>query len=93
MSSAHNSKFGFLVTEPLIKWKKALEYFRSHKKTFYHQNCLRSAEEFTKIYKNKKPNVVAQLNTALAEKIQENREKLTSILKILIFCGRQNLPL
>lgn len=93
VSSAHNSKFGFLVTEPLIKWKKALEYFRRHEKTSYHQNCLQSAEELIKIYKNEKLDVVTQLNTALAEKIQENREKLTSILKILIFCGRQNLSL
>jgi len=52
-----------------------------------------SAEEFIQTYKNEKPNIIIQLNTALAEKIKENGEKLTSILKTLIFCGRQNLPL
>ena len=43
---------------------------------------------------NKELNLsIGCLNTALAKQIDENQQKVMSILKTVIFCGQQNVPL
>lgn len=92
-STAHNNQFGYLVDAPFQNWKKALDYFRNHEKIWYHQDALRAAEDFLKIYKNEIPRIPEMISAALSQKIQQNRLKLKSIVDTIIFCGQQNIAL
>lgn len=49
--------------------------------------------EFMSKMENKHQPVTMQINAALAARVAQNRKKLQSILKTVIFCGRQNIPL
>ena len=41
--------------------------------------------------KSKQKSIGEQLNTAMAARIESNRQKLYPIIKAIIFCGKQNI--
>ena len=43
--------------------------------------------------KNKQPDIHCQMNQAMAERVASNCQKLASIIKTIVFCGRQNVAL
>lgn len=88
-----NQRLGKLVLSPFRQWKDALETFASHQLNKYHKNCTVLAEEFKKVVEGKQENIGIKLNHIRNEEIEKNQQKLRSVIKTVIFCGRQGLAL
>lgn len=86
-------RLGKLVLSPLRQWKDALEIFASHHSCQYHKNCSLQSEEFRKVMKGQQKNIGIQLHSQRNAEIDKNRQKLHSVIKTVILCGRQGLPL
>src|SRR5205807_343662 len=64
-----------------------------HKSTNYHNNSILNAEHFISVYENKCDCIDdLLLKKQQLEKI-ENRKRLTPIIKTIILCGQNNIPL
>ncbi len=84
---------GKLVREPYCRWKDAVENFNLHQKSSYHQDNVLKALNFSRVYTGTQGSVELQLDSAVRDLIMRNRTILSSIIKTVIFCGRQCLPL
>lgn len=86
-------RLGKLVLSPFRQWKDALENFTSHQLCHYHKKCSLMSEDFKKVMKGQRENIGIQLHHQRNVDIDKNRQKLDSVIKTIIFCGRQGLPL
>ena len=84
---------GILVSRPLTAFVKALELLRKHADKGYHKTAVFRSEEFLSTMTNRQPSIQCQLNQSIADRIFINRQKLASIMKTIVFCGRQNIAL
>ena len=84
---------GVLVQSPLTQFSKALELLRKHSAKEYHQIAIVSSEAFLRVANNEQPSIQQHVNKVRADQISSNRKILESIIKTIILCGRQNLPL
>ena len=91
VSGYQNSNPGVLANRPLKSFSKALELFRKHVDKEYHKMAVVKADELKKTMTKQQPSIESKLNQALAEKEAINRQKLGSIMKIIVLCGRQNI--
>lgn len=82
-----------LVTTHFNRWKGAKELFRSHDNLQYHKDALISSEHFIGVHEKKIQNISVQLDTVKRNEIEQNRKILSSIIKTLIYCGRQEIAL
>ena len=48
-------------------------------------------DESIKVMSNQQPSITSALNHAVADQIALNRQKLLSIFKVIVLCGRQNI--
>ena len=92
-SGHHGSELGILVQRPLVSFSKALEVLSKHAMKDYHKVAVVRAEEFLQVMRNEQPDIRSRMNQATAERIARNRQKLASIVKTIVFCGRQNVAL
>ena len=90
ISGYHGSSPGVLVSPLLTAFNKALEVLRKHADKNHHKLAIVRADEFKKTMTNQQP---SRLNQALAERVAINRQKLASIIRTVILCGRQNFAL
>ena len=88
-----SSKISRLVKLPLTVWTTATEKFKKHAASENHRNASVLADNFLRIMKSKQKSIGEQLNTAMATRIESNRQKLYPIIKTIIFCGKQNISL
>ena len=51
------------------------------------------AGEFLKVMQSKVTPIDLQLKSSLATQVAENKQKRFPIVKIVLFCGRHNIPL
>ena len=51
------------------------------------------SEDFRKITLHQQPDIRSRLSQAMADQIALNQQKLASILKTIVFCGRQDIAL
>ena len=51
------------------------------------------ADGFLNVMMHKQPDIHYPLNEVMAERVSTNRQKLTSIFEIVVFCGRNNIAL
>lgn len=84
---------GRLVHEKHDDWKHALEDFRKHEKTRYHADSKFRALSFIDVRTGKKNPIIVELDKGSKEEVKRNRKFLEPIVKTVIFCGRQGLPL
>ena len=89
----HGSNPGVLVNRPLTTFGKALELLRKHAAKEHHLTAMVRTDEFRKTMTNQQPSIKSRLDQVLAERVAVNRQKLGSIMKTILFCGRQNIPL
>ena len=95
MRSGHKSgKLSKLFTEPLTFWTSAASKLRDHEeKSKLHQWSVLTMEEFCKTMENKSLLVHQFASKGLQNRIRQNREKLKPVLKTVILCGQENIPL
>ena len=94
-ASRSNQKLKRLVTEPLPNYDHLFGrdgYLTSHGTNDYHKKAIVRAAQFREAIKTK-TTVVKQLDSARNRQANENRKRLLPIVKTIIFCGRQNIPL
>ena len=88
-----SSDLGTLVTRPLSTFNKATEILRKHNDNKYHKNAMTDMITFVQSMEHQRESVLTLANSAHSRQIEENRLKLTSVVKCLVFCGKQNIPL
>jgi hypothetical protein len=66
---------------------------RKNTKKEHHACAFIMSDNFMKVMSNQQPSVASRLNQVLPDQISCNREKLASIIKTIVFCGRQNISL
>jgi len=79
---------------PLVDWSIATRRFNDHQcKSEIHKTSLLTMQIFISVMENEiKP--ISQIQSEAVEKqVSKNREKLSSIVKTILLCGRQNIPL
>ena len=59
----------------------------------YHFSALQAAENFIRVMEGVQEPVMNQLAREVQARVEANRHKLKSIIKTVIFCGKQNIPL
>lgn len=83
-----------LVREPLTKFKKAREMLTQHENTNYHKFSVKKANDFLNIQMSEKSvSISVQLDKQKAEIIEANRQRLVPIIKTILFCAHNKLPL
>ena len=88
------SKLDKLVKSPATFWTTAAQKFSKHElRSEVHKTAELKADNFLKIMRSQMEPIDQQLQSALATQIAENKLKLHSIIKTIIFCGRQNISL
>ena len=88
------SKLSKLVKSPISFWTTAAQNFSEHElKSEVHKTATLKADNFFKIMQSQMEPIDQQLQSAIATQIAENKLKLHSIVKTIIFCGWQNISL
>ena len=83
-----------LYRQPLTYWTSASTKFKEHQsKSQVHKDSSLLLESYKKMFAKEAAEVHLLANKALKERIDSNRQKLTSILDAIIFCGQQGLAL
>ena len=92
-SGYRGSDPGVLVNRPLTAFTKALEILRKHTEKGYHKEAVVGYEEFMRVMRHEQPDIRSRLSQTLIDRVASNRQKLSSIFKTVVFCGRQNIAL
>ena len=89
-----NVDVGVLVTKPLTTFNKATEICRKHSSQLkYHKNAMIDMHNFMHRMEQRQQSVYELAHTSHARLVAQNRLKLKSILKCVIWCGKQNIAL
>ena len=84
---------GKFLTRPFSKWNKKSMHCSSHEKAMYHEAALKLADEFIQRYEHPETELQNQLDQRRAAIIEQNRKILKSIIRAVLFCGRQCIAL
>lgn len=93
VGNVSSQNVGRLVIHPFKNWKKAVENFQHHQNLQYHRTAVIKADNFFAVSSGKTASIENQVDTARARQIQANQERIIPIIKTVILCGRQGLPL
>lgn len=95
-SQAGGMQLKNLVTQPVTDFKHLLGkdgYLTTHVHNLYHLTAVENGKEFLKRLNTPSLQIDSQLNKKYQDEVQENRKKLISVLKCIVFLGIQNIPL
>ncbi|KAG7154128.1 52 kDa repressor of the inhibitor of the protein kinase-like 11, partial [Homarus americanus] len=84
---------GELVSRAQTCFTKSKTKLSHHDNQESHKLATTKASDFLDVMKGKREDIQSQMNHALVSRVIENRLKLESIIKTIIFCGRQNISL
>ena len=90
-----HQKLNALVSKPLNKYHLLIGkdgYVTSHEATDYHKSAIILAAEFRHRMKTGL-DIVKELDQSRSDEANHNRSILLSIVKTILFCGRQNISL
>ncbi len=90
-SDRAKNSLGQLVLKPLTSLHKAHDYIQSHEKTDYHLFSKEQAERFIMNYSDPNKAIDHILDNENQQQEANNRKTLPSIIKCIIFIGKQNL--
>ncbi len=94
MRSGHNAtKPVRLVSEPLIYWTSASCRLLHHQESKLHLNSVLQMHDFTQMMENQQLDIRIQQNKAISEQVIQNRAVLSSIIKTVVLCGKQNISM
>ncbi|KAL4154106.1 hypothetical protein QTP88_001939 [Uroleucon formosanum] len=89
-----NQRLGKLVTEPMVKFKDAINEFKNHEKKEYHLMSVQRANYFLINFENDGSKAVDVLiDKRKQQVIESNQKRIVPIIKTILFCARNNLPL
>ncbi|CAM4768899.1 unnamed protein product [Rotaria magnacalcarata] len=94
--NVQGQKLELFVDTPCYKYKH-LKHFstslKSHINSQFHQNSMIATDNFIRTYKDPSLSISSLIDKNRIEKINRNKAILLSIIKIIITCARQNIPI
>ena len=88
------SKLTKLMKAPLTEWSPASVRMKQHElKSDVHKTALLTMHKLIAVMENNTKSVARFLDSTLDSKINQNRQKLSSIIKTILLCARHNIPL
>jgi len=82
-----------LVSGPHCNYKKAKEHCNNHQNCHYHKLCAAMFGNFVQTDADKSRDVRNALKNSSRQKaVEENRNRLSHIIRIIEFCGHQEIP-
>ena len=84
---------GQFVSRPFNSWVKMSERSKFHMQLDYHQLSLVRMREFLSRYEHPATAVNVVMDTAAKQLMENNQKVIESLLKIVMLCGKQGLPL
>jgi hypothetical protein len=93
---AGSNQLGHFVLSPCQQYARLLGIdglINRHKTNNYHKDSILDAERFISVFENKCDGVDDLLLTKQKLEKIENRKRLIPIIKTIIFCGQNNIPL
>lgn len=91
-----NTSLKRLVTEPLKVFDNLLGengVLLTHQRNKYHEKAVEIGKTFLSTFHKPENIILNQICSKRMKEINENRERLRPIVKTIILCGRQNIPL
>ena len=85
--------YGQLVKTPLTNFTRAKQTLKEHNSQTYHRSAVEDTAVFMGQMESGHLTVQQQLQSHALQTLERNRKILTSILKCIVFCGKQNIPL
>lgn len=85
-------KLSTFITTPFVNYRKATELLNRHGNNEYHLLSAEKSSTFIDNYSSSK-SVKTILNKKSMAIINKNKKRLVPIVKSIIFCGHNNLPL
>ena len=93
-AGSNSYKLERLMMCPLVDWSIATRRFNDHEcKSEIHQTSLLTMQTFISVMENEIKPISQIQSEALEKQVSKNREKFSSIVKTILLCGRQNIPL
>ena len=84
---------GSLVSGPRCNYEKAKEHYSNHQNCHYHKLCAAKFDNFVQTDADKSRDMRNALNSSRQKAVEENRNRLSNIIRTIEFCGRQEIPL
>lgn len=87
---------GHLISSPLCDWKNVSSLVKKHIGSSHnssHNMAASSADSFIRIATGTQRDVVRQISSALEKQVVRNQAILEAIIKCIVICGKQNIPL
>jgi len=84
---------GSLVSGPYCHHKKAKKHYNNHQNCHYHKLCGAMFDNFVQTDADNTRDVRNALNSSRQKVVEENRNRLSHIIRTIEFCGRQEIPL
>lgn len=73
--------------------EKSQRNFHYHECRQYHIRACEAAQNFMSVFEKCQDDIVTQINAGKKIQVEENRKKLIPIIKTVLFCGMEGLPL
>ena len=83
---------GFII-RPFSKYRQFHDEANAHLLTQWHRNAAEDANNFIRLCNKPEENISSQINSNYRITIERNREKLSSLLKGILFCGMHDIAL
>ena len=82
-----------LVPGPHCNYKKVKEHYNNHQNCHYHKLGAVMFDNFLQTDADKPRDVRNALNSSRQKAVEENRNRLSHIIRTIEFCRRQEIPL
>ena len=84
---------GAFIVRPFSKYRQFHDEANDHLLTQWHRNAAEDASNFIRLCNKPEENISSQINSNYRITIERNREKLSSLLKRILFCGMHDIAL
>jgi len=84
---------GAFILKGFTNFKKFTESARDHVQSGWHKNAVSDGTNLMALKRNEKKSIVNAISQSRLNLIEENRKKLGSIIRTIVFCGTHDLPL
>ena len=84
---------GSLVLGPHCNYKKVKEHYNNHQNCHYHKLCAAMFDNFVQTDSDKSRDVRNAFSSSRQKAVEENRNRISHIIRTIEFCGRQQIPL
>ena len=91
--AVRNQKLGRFISGPLNRYRDAIEHCTAHEQLEYHKLAMVHADEFLTRMKDPSADILNLIDQTRKKRVEDNRRRIIPVIKTVIFCGRQELPL